>query len=328
MASAAAKTNVSPSRRASVGGWWRSLPRYRNAYLFIAPFYVLFGVFMLFPIAFSLWLSFYRWNGISPPAFTGWANYFGLVRDPLFWRVLVNTAVFTIVTVVVSSSLAIVLAVFLNTVRFLRAFYRGVFFLPAIVSLVVISLVWKVMLNSEVGLINELIHRVGVIWENLTGWMPAWTRKSWHFLDHPNPWVPLLTIAFVNVWGVVGYNTVIYLAALQGIPINLYEASRIDGASAFQRFFFITIPLLRPTIYFVVLITTIDSLQVFVLPSLMTPNNEATMSIVYYLFRHAFEFYRMGYASAAAYVLFAITVVLGVMIRLTLGRESRWMPEE
>lgn len=308
--------------------WRRALWRYRNAYLFIAPFYVLFLVFMLFPILFSFWLSFQKWNGIIPPKYTGLSNYVLLLHDSLFWRALANTLIFTVVTVSVSSALAIVLAVFLNSVRVLRHFYRGVFFLPTIVSLVVISLIWKLILNSEVGLINELIHRFGYWWESMTGHVPAWTEKSYHFLDNPRPLVPLLTIAFVNVWGVVGYNTVIYLAAIQAIPLNLYEACRIDGASPIQRFFYITLPLLRPTIYFVVLITTIDSLQVFVLPSLMTPNNEATISIVYYVFRNAFEFYRMGFASAAAYVLFALTAVLGIAIRLTLGSETRWVPEE
>lgn len=308
--------------------WWKTLKRHRNAYLFIAPFYVLFCVFLLFPIGFSFWLSFQKWNGIMPPVYVGGANYLGLLRDHMFWRALSNTMIFTVFTVTVSSVIAILLAVFLNAVRVLRHFFRGVFFLPAIVSLVVISLVWKLILNSEVGLINEMIHRFGMWWGTLTGSVPAWAQKTYRFLDHPNPWVPLLTIAFVNVWGVVGYNTVMYLAALQSIPVNLYEASRIDGATPIQRFFYVTLPLLRPTIYFVVLITTIDSLQVFVLPSLMTPNNEATISLVYYLFRNAFEFYRMGFASAAAYVLFALTAILGIAIRLILGRETRWVPEE
>lgn len=306
----------------------KQIRQHRNAYLFIAPFYLLFLGFMVLPICFSLGLSFFKWNGITEPVFVGWSNYLGLARDPLFWRALVNTLVFGAVTVGLSSVLAIMLAVFLNSVRVGRQFYRGVFFLPSVVSLVVISLVWKLILNSEVGLVNEAIHRVGDLLAGVLGEAPRWTRRSYHFLDNSRPWVPLLTLALVNVWGVLGYNTVIYLAALQAIPLNLYEACRIDGATPLQRFFFVTLPLLRPTIYFVVLMTTIDSLQVFVLPSLMTPNNEATISVVYYLFRNAFEFYRMGFASAAAYVLFGLTLLLGLVIRLTLGRETRWAPEE
>ncbi|MCX7626329.1 MAG: sugar ABC transporter permease [Candidatus Sumerlaeaceae bacterium] len=316
------------TRPRTAGSWWKVVWRHRNAYLFIAPFYVLFLVFMVFPIGFSFWLSFQKWNGIISPTFVGLSNYTNLLRDSLFGRALSNTIVFTVLTVATSSAFAIVLAVFLNSVRVFRHFYRGVFFLPTIVSLVVISLIWKLILNSEVGLINEMIQRFGHFWASLTGTMPAWTQRTYHFLDNPSPWVPLLTLVFVNVWGVVGYNTVIYLAALQSIPLNLYEASRIDGATPIQRFFFVTLPLLRPAIYFVVLITSIDSLQVFVLPSLMTPNNQATISIVYYVFRNAFEFYRMGFASAAAYVLFALTAVLGLTIRFTLGRETRWVPEE
>ena len=131
-------------------------------------------------------------------------------------------------------------------------------------------------------------------------------------------------MAFVNVWAAVGFNTVIYLAGLQGIPSHLYEVSRIDGATPFQNFRNITLPLLRPTTFFVVLISMIDALQVFVLPSVMNRGASSTMTIVYYLFQNAFEFYRMGYASAVAYMLFAITVCAALLIRLTLGSSTRW----
>jgi ABC-type sugar transport system permease subunit len=307
---------------------WREIARKRNAYLFIAPFYIIFIVFMVYPIGYSLWLSFYNYNGIMAPQFVGWRNYLHALQDEGFRRALANTAVFTVLTVICSSVIAIFLALFLNQVRFLRQFYRGLFFVPAIVSLVVVSLVWKLMLNSEVGLVNETVRVVGRWIGSLLGSTPAWAQHKYHFLDHPNPWVPLLTVTFVNIWGVVGYNTVIYLAGLQSIPAHLYEAARMDGASPIQQFFRVTLPLLRPTMFFVFLTTTIDSLQVFVLPSLMTPNSEATMSIVYYLFRNAFEFYRMGYASAIAYILFALTVTLSLALRGTLGRNTRWDPEE
>jgi multiple sugar transport system permease protein len=132
----------------------------------------------------------------------------------------------------------------------------------------------------------------------------------------------------VHVWAVVGFNTVIYLAGLQGVPAHLYEVARIDGATKFQRFRYITLPLLRPTTFFVVLISTIDALQVFVLPNVMKRDSEATMTIVYYLYRNAFEYYKMGYASAIAYLLFGITVILGASLRATLGRHSEWSAVE
>jgi multiple sugar transport system permease protein len=132
----------------------------------------------------------------------------------------------------------------------------------------------------------------------------------------------------VNIWAAAGFSTVIYLAGLQGIPAHLYEASRIDGATPLQNFINITIPLLRPTTFFVVLISTIDSLQVFVLPAVMNRDSSASMTVVYYLYRNAFEFYRMGYASAIAYLLFGLTVVMSLGLRYAFGRDVRWVGEE
>jgi multiple sugar transport system permease protein len=307
---------------------WSEIRRNRNAYLFIAPFYIVFLTFMIFPIGFSLFLSLFRWNGIMAPRFVGLLHYQRALSDDGLLNALINTAVFTALTVGLSSVIGIVLAVFLNSVKFLKRFYRGVFFVPAIVSLVVVSLVWKLILNSEVGLVHESLSAFGRALGPLLGYVPEWTQVRHHFLDNQNRLVPLLTITFVNVWGVVGFNTVIYLAGLQGIPAHLYEASRIDGATPLQDFFHITLPLLRPTVFFVVLISMIDAMQVFVLPAVMNRNAESTMTIVYYLFRNAFEFYKMGYASAIAYLLFGITVVLGISLRLTLGRNTRWAAEE
>lgn len=306
----------------------RELRRSRNAYLFISPFYIMFLAFMVFPIAFSFLLSFQSWNGIMEPEFTGLANYREALSDPGFHNALGNTAMFTVLTVLISLMVSLALALFLNTVRVFKRFYRAVFFVPAIVSLVVVSLVWKLILNSDVGLLREMLDGLARITAQVMGYAPDWMTYRFRLLDNPNPLVPLLTITLVNVWAVVGFNTVIYLAGLQGIPSHMYEASRIDGATAFQNFRYITWPLLRPTTFFVVLMSTIDALQVFVLPNVMKRDSEATMTVVYYLYRNAFQFYNMGYASAIAYILFAITVVLGLTLRFTLGRRTTWVPSE
>jgi multiple sugar transport system permease protein len=305
---------------------WREMVRKRNAYYFIAPFYIMFILFMVFPIAFSFGLSLVHWNGIIEPRFAGLQQYARALSDPLLHSAVFNTAVFTILTVGIGSTVALGLAVFLNEIHILKRFYRGIFFVPSIVSLVVVSLLWKIILNSEVGLLNETIHAFGHLLGDFGFRVPQWTQSTYRFLDNPNRLVPLLTMILVNVWAVVGFDTVIFLAGLQGIPAHLYEVARIDGATPLQNFRYITLPLLRPTTFFVVLISTIDALQVFVLPSIMNPNAESTTTIVYYLYRNAFEYYKMGYASAIAYLLFAITVGLSLVIRYSFGREAKPAP--
>ncbi len=338
---------------------WHDIRRNRHVYLFISPFYVMFLMFMLFPIAFSFVLSFQQWNGIMAARFAGLANYREVFSDSGFSNALINTGIFTVLTVIISTAVGLALALFLNTVRVFKRFYRAVFFVPAIVSLVVVSLVWKLILNSDVGLIRETLdglahfytHMIGYMlaWKAVAGggeglmssaldsaaWLghslsfaPDWMVHRFRLLDNPNPLIPLLTMTLVNVWAAVGFNTVIYLAGLQGLPSYMYEASRIDGATALQNFRYITWPLLRPTTFFVVLMSTIDALQAFVLPNVMKPDSEDTMTVVYYLYRNAFEFYNMGYASAIAYVLFAVTVILGLLLRVTLGRRTAWAPTE
>lgn len=338
---------------------WSSVRRNRQAYLFISPYYVIFMVFLLFPIGFSFVLSFQKWNGIMAADFVGLENYRTALRDPGFHNALLNTVLFTALTVIISTGLGLGLALFLNTVRVFKRFYRAVFFIPAIVSLVVVSLVWKLILNSDIGMIRESLDGLARLYTNGVGvtlaylgcsglsgdpgrslaffmaaadWMgspqshvPGWMTARFRLLDNPLPVIPLITMTLVNVWAVVGFNAVIYLSGLQGLPSHLYDASRIDGASRLQNFRFITWPLLRPTTFFVVLISTIDALQVFVLPRVMKQDSDDTMTVVYYLYRTAFQFYNMGYASAIAYILFGITVLLGLGLRATVGRSAQWV---
>lgn len=300
----------------------------RIAYLFIAPFYILFAVFMIFPIGFSLYLSLLKWNGIIEPRYVGLQHYSAIIHDDQFLNALTNTAVFALLTVSISTALGLALALFLNQVHVMKRFYRGVYFVPAVISLVVVALVWKLILNSEFGLANAVLHAIGSFIGRITGSPPAWAHEQFRFLNNQNPWIPLLTIVFVNIWVFVGFNTVIYLAGLQGIPPHLYDVGRIDGASAFEQFRFITLPLLRPTTFFVVLMSSIDALQVFVLPNVMNPDAGSTMTVVYYVFRNAFQFYKMGYAAAVAYVLFGITILLTFSLRHIFGRDTRWADNE
>lgn len=309
----------------AVRSLWRDVRRNRNAYLFIAPFFFIFAVFMVFPIALSLHRSFQRWNGIMDPRPVGFANYAHAFRDPMLLIALRNTFLFTVLTVLLATTGSLALALFLNSVRFLKRFYRAVFFIPAVVSLVIVSLVWKLILNSEVGLLHELLRWVGAESAAIMGGsVPQWSLSAIHLLDNPHWYVQLLTMTLVNIWAVIGFNTVIFLSGLQAVPSELYEATRMDGATPMQNFWHLTLPLLRPTTFFVVLMSTIDALQVFVLPNVMNRDSSDTMTIVYYLYRSAFEFQKMGYASAIAYLLFGITVGLTLVLRYTLGRNTRW----
>lgn len=307
---------------------WRALckqiQRNRNAYLFIAPFYLLFAVFMVFPIGFSLYLSFLDWNGIMQPQPAGWANYHKALHDPSLHNAMLNTAIYTLCSVALSLAVGLALALFLNSLRLLKRVYRSIFFIPSVISLVVVGLVWKLILNSEVGLLREGLRVFGDALFSVGLPVPECIGPACHILDNPNPLVPLLTMVFVGTWVNVGFSTVIFLAGLQGIPAHLYDVSRIDGATRLQNLRYITLPLLRPTMFFVVFITTIDALQMFVLPNVMNRDSESTMTIVYYLYRNAFEFYRMGYACAIAYLLFALSLALGFAIRMLFGSDVRW----
>jgi multiple sugar transport system permease protein len=320
-----ARSLAFPSKRSIT---WREMRRSRSAYLFISPFFAVFAAFMLLPICFSFYLSFQKWNGIMAPTFVGLRHYWQAFHDPGLLNALKNTVIFTVLTVLVSTAAALGLALFLNSVQVLKRFFRGVFFIPAIVSLVVVALVWKLILNSEIGLFHELIRMLGHGLQPYLGYVPHWTQQKYHFLDNPHPIVPLLTMTVVHVWAVIGFSTVIYLAGLQGVPSHLYEVARIDGATKLHCFRYITLPLLRPTTFFVVLISTIDAMQQFVLPNVMKRDSEATMTVVYYLYRNAFEFYKMGYASAIAYLLFGLTVLLGAALRAGLGRQPDWSAVE
>jgi ABC-type sugar transport system permease subunit len=317
--------------------WVRFLAQYGHAYLFISPFFVLFTIFLLFPILYSFYLSFHAWNGILEPRWVGLANYWRALNDAQFLRALANTALFTGISVTLTTAGALAMALMLNSVRTLRTFFRGVFFLPSIVSLVVVSIVWKILLNSQIGLLPETLEALRSLITSITGTAPAWLSETNHvrLLDSsahapaiPALSVPLLTLILINFWAGVGFSTVIYLAGLQSIPTQLYEAAIMDGANRTQCLWHITIPMLQPTTFFVVIMGTIDALQVFVLPNVMTRDSEATMSVVYFLFRQAFEYQRMGYASAVAYILFFLTVALGYLLHRWLGRNRGWSRSE
>lgn len=279
-------------------------------YLFLLPNIIGFLIFVLGPALASLILSFYDWNLFNTPNFVGVGNYVKILHDNTFWQSLFNTIYFTIGSVPFSIVLSLILAVALNQKIKGLTLFRTIYFLPVVSSMVAIALVWRWMYNNDYGILNSLLsqlHLPTVNWLSSTTWaMPA--------------------IILMSIWKSLGYDMVIFLAGLQGIPNSYYEAAKIDGASGFQLFRYITIPLLSPTTFFVTIISLISSFQVFDQAYIMTDGGPAnkTMTIVYYLYRSGFSYYKMGYASAVAWALFIIILILTIIQWKYSGRKINY----
>jgi ABC-type sugar transport system permease subunit len=282
-----------------------------TGYAFILPALLLLVVFALGPFLFTIWVSLHEWNMLTPVEDMPWVgldNYKFLFQDdPLFRETLKNTIVFTLGNVGVSLSLALLVAIVLNGPIRWRPLWRAAFFLPYITAPVAIAIVWRNMLDGQFGMINGLLARVGLPQQG--------------FIDSLDQAMP--SLIGVAVWQGVGYYMIIFLAGLQAIPYDLYEAGKLDGASNWRLFFSITVPLLRPTILFVVVINTLNGLQIFDLPFVLTNGGpvNSTNTMVMYMYDTAFNFLRMGRATAMAVVLFGIIFVI-TMIQLRLLRDD------
>ena len=272
--------------------------RYLKAYGFILPSMIVFMIFLFAPLFLSLLMSFTNWDiysmlDINQVSFVGLDNYKNLFHDKIFLRSLWNTVVF----VAVGGPLTIVAALFLATllnsaiVKF-RTVFRIGFFTPVVTTMVAVAVVWRWLYNARFGIINWLLSLVGLDGKNWLG-DPAWAMPA---------------LILMAVWKNFGYHMVIFLAGLQGIPPHLYEAARIDGANRVQAFFYITIPLLKPTIFFVAIMVSIGYFQFFAEPYIMTDGGplDSTISVILYMYRQGFKYFHMGYASSIAYVLFVV----------------------
>jgi multiple sugar transport system permease protein len=279
-------------------------------YAFVAPALVLLVVFALGPFLFTIWVSVHEWNMLTPVTtmpYEGVANYrYLLSDDPLFRETFGNTVYFAVGNVGISVVLALVVALILNGPIKLRPFWRAAFFMPYVTAPVAIAIVWRNMFDADWGMINGLLDRVGL------------PQQS--FLDGLGQAMP--SMIGVAIWHGVGYYMIIFLAGLQAIPYDLYEAAKLDGAGTWRLFWSITLPLLKPTLLFVIVVNTLGSLQVFDLPFVLTnggPVNE-TNTLVMYMYDTAFRFLRMGRATAMAVMLFAVIFAM-TMIQLRLLRE-------
>lgn len=270
------------------------------AYLFIAPVVLGLFLFYLMPALASFGLSFTSWNGINPPEFIGLDNLIRLVQTDSFIRSMVNTLVFTLVSVPLAVMLATGIAILLNQKIKGMIVYRTLYFLPVVTMPVAVGMVWKWLYNTDYGLLNYILGLLHLP-------QPAW-------LFNPN--IALISVIVVYVWMTVGNNIILILAGLQGISETYYEAAEMDGASKLKQLFTITIPLLTPTLFFVFITGIISSLQVFDLIFIMIGDShvllEPLRTLVYGVYESGFEYSQMGYASAQAFLLFLMILVITI----------------
>ena len=282
-------------------------------YLFLLPNLLGFVIFTALAVVASAVISLTSWDLLSDPEFIGLQNYIDLLtHDPLFRTVLWNTFYFTVVSVPASTVIALGLALMFNTGLRAIPLFRTMYFLPVITATVVVALVWRWFFNPDFGILNYALFRLGI--DSPPNWL---STRTW----------AMPSVIILSVWKQVGYNMVIFLAGLQAIPTTLYEAASIDGAGRWQRFRNITLPLLTPTTFFVLIISIIGSLQVFDAVLVLTgggPAN-ATRTIVFHIWEEAFVFLEMGYAAAVAWMLF---IMVFLVTALQWKLQKRWVHYE
>jgi multiple sugar transport system permease protein len=276
----------------------RRMRREWSAYAFLAPGLIIFSVFTAFALLFALYLTFHEWNIISvDKPFVGLRNYGDMIHDEKFLRSIINTVYFTGASVPLGMFVGLCIALLLNQPIRGRAILRTMYFLPVVTPFVVVAIIWKWLYNGDFGLFNYYLLKTHLIHDPLL------------WLSDKNLAMP--AVVLMTVWTSVGFSMVVYLAGLQAIPEELYEASRVDGAGSFARFRHITLPMLRPTTLFLLVMGIIGSFQVFTQIFVMTSGGplDRTTTMVYYIYESAFKFYEMGYASTLAFALFAMLLV-------------------
>lgn len=281
-----------------------------TAYLFLAPGLVLFSIFTVFALGFAFYLTFHEWNIIEPDKpFIGLDNYRDMLADERFRRSVYNTIYFTGASVPLTMLVGLGIALLLNQPLRGRGILRAMYFLPVVTPFVVVAIIWKWLYNGDFGLFNYYLLKA-------------------HLIDQPLLWLAdknlaMPAVILMSVWGGVGFSMVVYLAGLQAIPEELYDAAKVDGAGAVARLRHVTVPMLRPTTLFLLVMGIIGSFQVFTQIFVMTSGGpvDRTTTMVFYIYEAAFKFYKMGYASTLAYTLFAMLFVF-TLLQLRLYRKG------
>ena len=293
--------NIAQPPRSRSQAFFRSLRWHEAkwAYLFLLPNLVLFTAFTIYPVFASFFYSLNEWTIQTPMKFIGLDNYVALLSDKTFIKVLGNTFYYTAGVIPFQTALGLLIAVALNQKLRFNTVYRSVYFVPVVTSSIAVSMVWQWMYQPEWGVFNSLLKLVGIQgpnWLFSTTWsMPA--------------------VILLSIWKNVGYSVVLYLAALQSVPDSLYESAMIDGANSWQRFWKVTMPLISPTTFFIIVLSVIGSFQSFDQIYVLTQGGpaRATSVIAHYLYQNGFQFFKMGYAAAIAYVMFAFLMVATII---------------
>lgn len=265
-----------------------------TAWLFVLPAFAGILVFIIIPVICSFGLSFAKWDLINPIVFAGLDNYREIFTEPLFFKILVNTVVFAVSTSVLGVIIPLILACILNSKIRGSEFFKTAYFLPFITPMIVIGIVWEWIFDPNIGLLANVLY----------------IHINWLY----DPYWAMPALIIVSVWKLIGYNMIIFLASLAGISNSMFEAAKIDGANHFQTFKNVTVPLMAPSIFFVIIITAVSSFQIFDLIYIMTQGGplDSTNVMVYAIYKNAFEYFNIGKASAIAYVLFFI--ILGLTL--------------
>lgn len=266
-------------------------------YAMIAPALTVFSLFFIYPILYMIYLSMYEWNFISPTKkFVGLQNFTELLQEKDFIQVITNSTVYTILTVTFIIAISLLLALWLNKTGAFHSFVQGAIFSPHIVSWVSISMIWSWVMDPQFGLLNWFIGLFGFA---KLAWLSS-TSTS------------LVSLVIVAVWKGLGYNTLVFIAGLQSIPKDIYEAASLDRSNPWTTFYKLIFPMLSPTIFFLVIINMIGSFQVFETIAIMTQGGpvNTTNTLVYYIYEYGFRFFKIGYASAAGVILLFIVGIL------------------
>lgn len=267
----------------------------KKGLLFVLPALVGTFLFIIIPIFCSFGLSFTEWDLLNEIHFVGFSNYKSVFTEPEFLQILINTVVYAISTTVFAVIIPLLIASIINNKIKGSELFKTIYFLPFITPAVVIAIVWAWIFDPNIGLVNTLLH----------------THYTWLFSTK----LAMPVLILVSVWKLIGYNIVLFLTGFSTIDKSVYEASKIDGATSVQTFFDITVPLLKPTIYFVTTVTAISSFQIFDLIYVMTQGgpSDSTNVIVYSIYKYAFEYFDIGKSCALAYILFAVILVLALI---------------
>ena len=286
---------------------------YGWGYLMISPLVLGLGIFYFYPVFKVFFDSFHEVGAFNKTKWIGLANYEKMFQDPVMWQALGNTVKYVIIIVPSTIILALLLATFLNMGIKGRSFFRVVYFIRAITMGAAVAMIWRWMYNGDYGIINFILNKLGM--------------ESVQFLSDPS--TALVSISIVSIWSTVGYNMIILLAGIQGISKSYYEAAAIDGANGVKQFFHVTLPLVTPTLFFVMITSLISTFQTFDTIYMMVNKKslamEATQSMVVYFYRNAFEYSKKGYASALAVFLFLIIMVITA---IQMKMQKKWVNYE